>query len=281
MTLPHTGTGEIFAGYAKTWLDFFGESLDRITTKSLADFQTSRLTKIMRVTFRKERSALRVFLAWCVEQNWIGEEDVPVFPRLGKYAQGVRATKRKSEPVELSSEEVQVFLLGVGFNLGHRQATTTDRYLKAHKREGDRTMALADSGGDSGGPPVQLLGTNDGSRCSALADSGGDSGGPPVQLTGTTDGSRCSKTHKTEKVRSLAAYRTQSGREDLNLRPLDPQSKNNQETSGKAGIAIPEEVGEGRAETGTDGDSGGRHRNFQDAVIRLIEDLGAAIGGAV
>ena len=152
----------------------------------------------MRVTFRKERSALRVFLAWCAEQNSIGEEDVPVFPRLGKYAQGVRATKRKSEPVEPSSEEVQVFLLGVGFNLGHRQATTTDRYLKAHTREGDRTMALADSGGDSGGPPVQL--------------------------TGTTDGSRCSKPQKTEKVRSLAAYRTQSGREDSNLRPLDPQS---------------------------------------------------------
>lgn len=80
-------------------LPFF-ESFDRFTPSAYVDYGRARLQKVSRPTVRKELSALRRFVAWCVEHDLM----LPPVPALPKHGTpGVRAKnarKRKATIIE-------------------------------------------------------------------------------------------------------------------------------------------------------------------------------------
>ena len=109
-THPDSESGKIWKGYVKLWLAFFGDRIEDITPRAIAQFTASRLAVVLRESVRKERSALRVFFAWLVDHEKLAEEDVPAFPKLKKTLPGKRATKRKTKPVDLTPDEVRAFI---------------------------------------------------------------------------------------------------------------------------------------------------------------------------
>ena len=112
-THPTSESAKIWKGYAKLWLAFFGDRVGDVTSADIGEYTAMRLTKVLRESVRKERSALRVFFTWLVEREHLAEEDVPVFPSLKKSLPGKRAKTRKSKPVYLTADEVRAFLLAL------------------------------------------------------------------------------------------------------------------------------------------------------------------------
>jgi site-specific recombinase XerD len=79
-------TVKTYRGYSVGWLTFFGSTLGSITKATAADYKRSRLLKVSASSVRKELSALRGFLDWCVEQETI--EEAPVVVGVPKRATG-------------------------------------------------------------------------------------------------------------------------------------------------------------------------------------------------
>ena len=59
------------------FLPFF-TALERVTSAECSNYVRARLRHVQRKTVLKELSALRRFIAWCAEQNYLAENEVPV-----------------------------------------------------------------------------------------------------------------------------------------------------------------------------------------------------------
>jgi integrase/recombinase XerC len=93
--------------HGRTLITFF-ETLDRVTSASIGDYQTARLQRVLRQTLRKELSTLRLFLRWLVEQGAI--EKAPDFPALTSRNPGVRSGPQREAPVILDVELIEAIL---------------------------------------------------------------------------------------------------------------------------------------------------------------------------
>jgi integrase len=105
------GTRGMYEVHMRATLGPFFKTIDRVTTRSIGDFQRTRLGQVLRKTVRKELHSLRFFLGWCVEQEHL--EEVPGFPTMPKGALGIRSGKRKAKAVEVTPEQVATFLLAL------------------------------------------------------------------------------------------------------------------------------------------------------------------------
>lgn len=94
--------------YGRRWAEFFEGSFARIHEPGIGDYSRARLLQVLKKTLRKELSALRGFLGWCVERGWL--DKVPEFPKLPKKATGVRSGPHRAEPVEVTEGQVRRFL---------------------------------------------------------------------------------------------------------------------------------------------------------------------------
>jgi site-specific recombinase XerD len=94
--------------YVKTHFLGCFESLDDMTTGSLADYGRARLRKVTRRTVQKELGALREFLGWLREQDiWI---DAPHVPPLPKRSKGKRVGTQREKAVEVPPELIEAIL---------------------------------------------------------------------------------------------------------------------------------------------------------------------------
>lgn len=118
-------TVDMYTSYARRFVQFFG-SLDRIGRPTMAAYTRERLTKVLRGTVQKERSALNTFFGWCVDEHILREEDVPQWPRLSKKTLGTRSGNHRSAPVDVTVEQVGAFLRALPLwskpRMGHRHA---------------------------------------------------------------------------------------------------------------------------------------------------------------
>ena len=96
--------------HSRSFLEFFGDSLSRITTASMANYSRKRLDEVLRVTLLKERSTMNGFLGWCVEQGILAEAHMPKWPRLPKKAIGTRSGPQRETPVDVTPAQVNAFL---------------------------------------------------------------------------------------------------------------------------------------------------------------------------
>jgi integrase len=101
-------TAETYGGYAKRWPLFFGPTLGHVTHASGADYKRKRLREVTASSVRKELSALRGFLAWCVEQSLI--ETAPIIAGVPKKATGTRVGRARPKAIPLSIDDVFALL---------------------------------------------------------------------------------------------------------------------------------------------------------------------------
>jgi integrase len=99
-------TADTYALYARRHFVPFFETLDRIKPPRVAEYTRARLGEVKRRTLLKELSALRGFLAWCVEVGHLAE--APRVPSPPARAQGHAVHDRRV--VELEAEEVAAIL---------------------------------------------------------------------------------------------------------------------------------------------------------------------------
>ncbi len=99
-----------YTAYARRFIEFFGESISRITVARMGDYQRKRLGEVTRKTLLKERSAMNGFLAWCEEQGLIADEHLPRWPRLPKRALGTRSGPQREVPVDITPAQANAFL---------------------------------------------------------------------------------------------------------------------------------------------------------------------------
>ena len=150
-----------YTSYARRFVGHFG-SIDGVTRPKMADYQRSRLTQVVRDTVQKERSALNTFLAWCVEQEILGEEDRPAWPSLPKKALGKRSGSQRAAPVDVTRDQVGAFLRAlpvwsrvrmgerhairprfiVMYETGLRPATLDALRVPEHWRPGDTELRI-------------------------------------------------------------------------------------------------------------------------------------------
>lgn len=91
--------------YARAHFLPFFRTLDRITTPGGSDYVRTRLRKVQATTIRKELSALRGFLTWCVEHGFL--DAAPIVKSVPKKATGTPDDKRRKVGgwVDLTPEE--------------------------------------------------------------------------------------------------------------------------------------------------------------------------------
>lgn len=94
-------------GYARKFVRAFGR-LDRITTASIGQYQRARLLQVTRLTLRKERSALKMFLRWLVEEGALAE--IPPFPDITSRTLGTRSGTQRLEPVAIDTKQARAIL---------------------------------------------------------------------------------------------------------------------------------------------------------------------------
>lgn len=91
--------------YARQWIAFF-RTLGAISTPTARAYYAHRLRSVLRITVRKELSALRTFVAWCKGKGEL--EEAPVIPIPERNVVGTRSSKtRKTAAVELSAVEMR------------------------------------------------------------------------------------------------------------------------------------------------------------------------------
>jgi integrase len=102
-------TIEAYEGYVTAHWGHAWSTLDRLTDASIADYMRARLRLVTASTVRKELSALRGFIAWCVERQALRiAPAVPSVPR--------RATGTSSKPqtrVDLSPVQVEAIIAAI------------------------------------------------------------------------------------------------------------------------------------------------------------------------
>ncbi len=83
-------------------------TLAHITDASLADFARARLRAVSASTVKKELSAMRSFLAWCVERGVMPK--APEVPTLPRRAIGTPNEERAQKRVDLTVAQAEAFL---------------------------------------------------------------------------------------------------------------------------------------------------------------------------
>lgn len=107
-TTHAASTRKLYEIHVSAHLLPFFETYSNITTASIARYTRERLGKVLRATVRKERSSLADFLAWTEEEGIVAEAvQMPPMPR---RAAGTKATKRKTQPTDLTVEELEAVL---------------------------------------------------------------------------------------------------------------------------------------------------------------------------
>lgn len=97
------GTLETILVYVRHFEAFFG-TMGALTDVTCARYGRERLANVKRPTVQKELSALRRFLAWCVEQRILSR--APIVPALPRRAAGTPYGKRRrAKPTALTPEE--------------------------------------------------------------------------------------------------------------------------------------------------------------------------------
>ena len=99
-----------YTAYAKRFIEFFGDTLARVTVARMGDYQRKRLGEVTRSTLLKERSSFNGFLTWCTEQGLLADEHRPHWPRLPRKALGVRSGPQRENPVDVTPVQVNAFL---------------------------------------------------------------------------------------------------------------------------------------------------------------------------
>lgn len=98
-----------YALYAETHWCAHWASVEAVTSGSAADYARSRLRRVQAATVRKELSALRKLLAWCVDTGRLAE--APALPSVPKRAMGTRHKQARRGPVvELTPAEARALL---------------------------------------------------------------------------------------------------------------------------------------------------------------------------
>jgi integrase len=140
---------EIYAG--AHWLTRW-KTLGEINERAIGDYQRARLAKVTRVTLRKELSAMRGFLRWCVEQGAIAE--LPLVPMLPRQAIGKRAVPVRKRII-LTPKEVERLVaclrdvrtrnyVEFAWETGLRPATIFRLAYPLHWSPGRSTLLLTD-----------------------------------------------------------------------------------------------------------------------------------------
>lgn len=106
-------TIDTYTTYAKRYVQFFGNALVDVTVAKMGDFQRMRLKHVVRSSVRKERSAMNVFLGWCVEQGIIAESNAPAWPKLPPRAVGTRTGRVREAAVDITAEQARAFVLAL------------------------------------------------------------------------------------------------------------------------------------------------------------------------
>lgn len=109
----------------REFIPVFGELAAMLPAK-IADWSRGRLRAVQRTTLLKERTALRSFLAWAVEKQFLAE--VPSFPALPKRSMGVKAGVQRSAPVDVTAEQVSAFLAAVPERSARKGFIVRDRF---------------------------------------------------------------------------------------------------------------------------------------------------------
>lgn len=120
-------TAHIYFGYAKQWAVEMPSLLD-ISTASAKAYASRRLTEVLRRTVRKELSALRMFIRWCVEHRHIRDEVFVPVPSREK--RGVRVSHdRKKGGKLLTREEVELLLKALPVLSSRKSRGTETKFL--------------------------------------------------------------------------------------------------------------------------------------------------------
>jgi integrase len=150
--------------YAKKFLTFFGDSVSRITTARMGDYQRKRLGEVTKKTLNKERSAMNGFLIWCEEQGLLTDENRPRWPRIPVKATGKRSGPQRENPVDVTPAQVNAFLAAlplwsrprggasfairarfeVAYETGLRPATLDELSVPRHWRPGATEILIDD-----------------------------------------------------------------------------------------------------------------------------------------
>lgn len=106
MKTGDTKTLRTYKDYIRAhWVPYF-ETLDRITDRSVSDYTTARLTKVLRDTVKKELSALRKFLKWAKKADLLDTIPAVITPD-----ESERGTRQKKPRITEIDEELAQKLL--------------------------------------------------------------------------------------------------------------------------------------------------------------------------
>lgn len=101
-------TGDIYTVYGRHWLKRF-KTLADVTSAKIGEYQRARLGVVKATTVLLERSALKRFMLWLVEREYIA--DVPDFPKLPKKALGTSYKVRRRQMPTSALPEGQVYAI--------------------------------------------------------------------------------------------------------------------------------------------------------------------------
>lgn len=135
-----------------------------IVKSSIAEYGRRRLRVVKRATLQKERSTLRGFLAWCLEQGYLLES--PEFPPLPRKAIGTAfAQRRRGKATDLQPEECDALIAAlprwsrpragqpsfavrarfiVAYETALRPATLDALSVPEHYSRGSETLTITD-----------------------------------------------------------------------------------------------------------------------------------------
>lgn len=119
-------TIEAYEGYVSAHWGRRWRRLDQITDIALADYMRARLRLVTASTVRKELSAMRGFLAWCVERQHLAEP--PVVPSVPKRAVGTSASPQRR--VDLTPAQVEAILEALPTAARRARGTLEDRHVR-------------------------------------------------------------------------------------------------------------------------------------------------------
>ena len=108
-TLDETTSSQYGMYVERHWKPFFA-TLDRLTAPAIEDYKAQRLRQVRRGTLKKELSALRGFLRWCVERGLLAEAPDVASPP--PKATGTPDTRKrhKLKPVEITEDEARAVI---------------------------------------------------------------------------------------------------------------------------------------------------------------------------
>ncbi len=103
-------TDKTYTTYGRHWSRSM-PTIGDVTEAGLWNYQSKRFGEVVKVTYLKERTALKAFLSWCKAQAFISE--LPTFPPVPKKSQGTRHKSGRRAPVTvMTPAEVELCISG-------------------------------------------------------------------------------------------------------------------------------------------------------------------------